>query len=54
MSEIWKDIKTNPNYMISNWGRVKSKKRIVNRSGGRILPLQGKLLKQSNDKDGYL
>lgn len=27
--EIWKDIENYPNYQISNFGRVKSKKRIT-------------------------
>lgn len=28
-TEIWKTIKTNPNYQISNFGRIKSKKQIL-------------------------
>lgn len=53
--EIWKDV---PNYegyyQVSNLGRVKSVKRIVHRSDGKIQTFKEKILKLANDSHGYL
>lgn len=46
MNEIWKDIKDYPNYMISNWGNVKS---LNYRNTG-----EEKILKQIKNSKGYL
>lgn len=49
--EIWKEIKINPNYLVSNYGRVKSKKRLVPcKNGFRVK--QEKFL-TPNDIHGY-
>lgn len=51
--EIWKDvIGSLGEYQISNFGRVKSIKRIVNRSHC-ILPIQTRILKTSISNSGY-
>lgn len=49
--EVWKDIKDYEGlYQVSNWGRVKSLKRMDRL--GRVVPEQ--ILKPAKDKDGYL
>lgn len=53
MEEIWKDYPESPDtLMVSNMGRVHTKDRYVN-SGKGVRLVKGKLLKLSNDKDGY-
>ena len=58
MKEIWKDIKENPNYMVSNMGKVKSMEHYVfqkNRWGKEMKRLyKEKILKPSVNKKGYL
>ena len=52
---IWKDIKGYEGiYQVSNVGLVKRLARIINRSNGRILILQEKLLSTRVDKYGYI
>ena len=52
MKEIWKNIKDYEGlYQISNYGRVKSLKRQVNRINNKILTLKEKILKQQNMKN---
>jgi len=52
-NEIWKDIvESLGEYQISNFGRVKSVKRIVKRSHC-VLPVQSKILKTSITNSGY-
>lgn len=41
-------------YEVSNLGRVKSLDRVVTGKNGGQYPFKGKILKQRNDKDGYL
>ena len=51
--EIWKDIlNSKGEYQVSNLGRIKSVKRIVNRSH-RILPIKSRILKTSISNSGY-
>jgi hypothetical protein len=50
--EIWKNIKGNPHYQVSNYGNIKSLKRLVNTNYGKRT-VNERILKQSNDKDGY-
>jgi len=50
--EIWKNIKNNQNYQVSNLGNIKSLKRLVNTNFGQRT-VNERLLKQSYDKDGY-
>lgn len=52
--EIWKDIKGFPDYLISDKGRVLSKKRITIRSNGIKLSVKRKILKPCYDTKGYL
>ena len=52
--EIWKTIKENPNYMVSNFGRVKSLDRYVRCKNNSIALKKGRMLKMQTDKDGYL
>lgn len=54
MKEIWRDIKENPNYMVSNMGKVKSLKRMIVRNNNRPLLVEEKILKPSVNKKGYL
>ena len=56
-NEIWKDIDIDSNYLISNYGRVKSKKRIYKHWNGFCyanLTIKEKILKCSINKQGYL
>ena len=53
MNEIWKNIKSFPNYAISNFGNVKSLGRIVNSGRGGLKVLKDKILKQKTSPDGY-
>jgi len=54
MIEIWKDIEGYEGfYQISNKGKVKSLKRIINKRDGRKCYVKEKILKQVPDKDGY-
>ena len=52
--EQWKVIKDFPDYMVSNYGRVFSKERIIKLCDGRIRLHKGILLKPRKDKRGYL
>lgn len=53
--EIWKEIKGYENlYQVSNLGRVKSLKRIVNHSRWGTQTIHEKILKTTIDKDGYV
>lgn len=53
--EVWKDV---PNYegyyQVSNLGRVKRIKRVINRSSGRIQTISEKILNQNISNKGYL
>jgi len=56
-NEIWKDIDVDNNYSISNYGRVKSKKRIYKHWNGSCyanLTIKEKILKCSISVQGYL
>jgi hypothetical protein len=54
IKEVWKDIPDYPNYQVSNYGRIKSLERtIIYKDGSKHL-YKEKILKPSNDKDGYL
>ena len=54
--EIWKSLKFlgYPDYEVSNMGQVKSLERVVIYKDGRKHLYKEKILKPSNDKDGYL
>jgi hypothetical protein len=53
--EIWKDIKGYEGYyQVSNLGRVKSLKRIVQHSNGSYHTIRERILKNVYDQDGYL
>lgn len=53
--EIWKKlIKENENYLISNFGRIKSCYRQTMRSDGKIFTIEERILKQAINKYGYL
>lgn len=58
MMEIWKEIKSNPGYEVSNLGRVKSLDRVIiyhNSVDGMISSnYKGRILKPSKDTKGYL
>lgn len=55
MEEIWKDIKGFEGlYQVSNFGRVKRNKRIVNLSNGRYRTLNEAVLKGTIDSGGYI
>lgn len=56
-NEVWKDIDIDNNYSISNYGRVKSKKRIYKHWNGFCyanLTIKEKILKCSKSNQGYL
>lgn len=54
MIEVWKDIEGyEGSYQISNKGRVKSLKRIVERKNGRKLDIKEKIIDHGNDAYGY-
>lgn len=56
-NEVWKDIDIDNNYSISNYGRVKSKKRIYKHWNGSCyanLTIKEKILKCSKSSQGYL
>lgn len=42
--EIWKEVSINPNYLVSNFGRVKSKERLVPMKGGKFRKKKGTFL----------
>lgn len=50
-NEIWKEISINPNYLVSNYGRVKSKERMVPTKYG--FRLKKERLLKPNDNHGY-
>lgn len=50
--EVWKDIENYPNYQISNFGNVKSKKRYTKQRNALNLRKE-KILNQQIDKKGY-
>ena len=52
--EIWKDIKENENYQISNKGRIRSKSRITIRKDGKKLTTKGRILRTAKDAKGYI
>lgn len=54
MEEIWKTIPGYEDYEISNYGRVKRKCKTQEDILGRKCNYNEKILKPSNDKDGYL
>ena len=54
MKEIWKDIKNFDGYQISNFGNVKSLKKQIIRSNGRIQTFKEKILKTFIDGKGYV
>lgn len=51
--EIWKTIEWNPDYQVSNLGRVKSLERKVKKLDG-FRTVKERILKPGKDKDGYL
>lgn len=53
MQELWKDIQGFENYQISNFGRIKSKERIVENTACRYLKPE-KIIKTHVMKSGYL
>ena len=54
MKEIWKDIPGYEGYyQVSNLGNIKSLDRVIDRNGGRPLPLKSKPIKIRLDKNGY-
>lgn len=55
MKEIWKPVKDFEGmYEVSNTGKVKSIKRSITTSSGRILPIPERILSGSKDTKGYL
>ena len=53
MQEIWRDIPEYAGlYQVSNLGRVKSMKRVIERKNNKILPLNERILRQQNT-NGY-
>lgn len=53
MQELWKDIRGFENYQISNFGRIKSKERVVTNTNGSYLKPE-KIIKTHVMKVGYL
>ena len=53
MKEIWKDVDKYPNYQVSNFGRARTKTRIVECFRTKFKTLNGQLLHPSTDKKGY-
>lgn len=53
MEEVWKCIRAEPGYAISNMGRVKSFARTIRRSNGRKQTIRERVLKLSFDELGY-
>ena len=52
--EIWKDVEGYENlYQVSNLGRVHSLDRFVPRKTGTVQKVHGRILKLTEDKDGY-
>lgn len=51
MLEVWKNI--NPNYEVSNYGKVKFLGRTIVRSDGRIMNFKSKFISSYHDKKGY-
>jgi hypothetical protein len=53
--EIWKSVSNYEGlYEISNFGRVKSLSRMVERKSGRLLPIRERILRSSMTAGGYL
>jgi hypothetical protein len=52
IEEIWRPIIDYPNYMVSNWGRVKSLEREILKSDGHVQMITAKILKDCPIK-GY-
>lgn len=54
MIEIWKDVVGYPTVMASNFGRVRSKRRVIVKSNGNIYTAQERILAPKKvDKKGY-
>lgn len=51
MLEVWENI--NPNYEVSNYGKVKFLGRTIVRSDGRIMNFKSKFISSYHDKKGY-
>lgn len=52
--EIWKSIPNADNYLVSNFGRIKSKDHWIAPARGKTHRWRmGRIFKQSTDKDGY-
>ena len=54
MEEIWKTIEDNPNYEVSNLGRVRSIDKYVKTSGNSLAFRKGRILKPSPNQYGYI
>jgi len=55
LQEIWKDIKGYDGlYQVSNFGRVKSLKRVIIKKNNQKQIVYMKILKHRKDRDGYL
>lgn len=52
--EIWRTAYNFPDYEVSNFGKVRSKDRIIEHSNGRLHKTIGKILVQRLDHNGYL
>ena len=51
--ELWKNVIDYPNYEISNFGRIKSKSRLVKRKDNKNYIMKEKILKQDLIKGYY-
>lgn len=54
MKEIWRKIEDNPNYEVSNLGRVRSIDKYVKTSGDGLAFRKGRVLKPSPNQYGYI
>lgn len=53
LKEIWKQIKMNKSYEISDLGNVRSVDRTIKYSDGRVMKWKGRLMKKQNWTNGY-
>lgn len=53
IKEIWKDIKDYSNYQVSNYGNIKSKKRLVNTVYNSKRGIKERILKPNINTNGY-